>query len=98
MLYEVITKGGEKVRGTYYESDAENLVDTAVTLKGSYEEHPKYGRTFAFESLHVNQNELFFFLNRVIKGLSRKLTADLIEQYGETGLIEILDHDRNNFV
>lgn len=92
-FFVALLKQGEKISGTYYESDVSHLDQAAVTLKGDYVEHPKYGRTFRFESLHVNQNELFFFLNRVIKGFSKKMTADLIEQYGEAGLISILDND-----
>jgi exodeoxyribonuclease V alpha subunit len=88
-----VLKSKEKISGTYYESDVKHLKGAAVTLKGEYVDHPKYGRSFKFESLHVNQNELFFFLNRVIKGFSKKLSADLIERYTQEGLIEILDND-----
>lgn len=88
-----LLRSGEKISGTYYESEVAHIKGAAVTLKGEYEEHKKYGRTFRFESITVNQNELFFFLNRVVKGFTKKLTADLIEKYGEEGLVEILDND-----
>ncbi|MDD5052390.1 MAG: AAA family ATPase [Sulfuricurvum sp.] len=86
-------KSGEKISAHYYESDVENLKDAAVTLKGSWEEHTHHGRTFKAHSLIVNQNELFFFLNRVVKGFTKKLTAELIERYGTDGLINILDNN-----
>ncbi|HEX5329330.1 AAA family ATPase [Sulfuricurvum sp.] len=86
-------KGGDKISAHYYESDVDNLKDAAVTLKGSWEEHAQHGRTFKAQSLIVNQNELFFFLNRVVKGFTKKLTAELIEKYGTEGLIDILDND-----
>jgi len=86
-------KSGEKISAHYYESDVEHLKDAAVTLKGVWEVHTQYGRTFKAESLLVNQNELFFFLNRVVKGFTKKLTAELIEKYGAEGLIEILDNN-----
>lgn len=92
-FFIAVLKSNEKVSGTYYESEVSHLKGAAITFKGEYVDHPKYGRSFKFESLHVNQNELFFFLNRVIKGFSKKLTADMIEKYGEAGLIHILDHD-----
>lgn len=92
-FFIAVLSSGEKIRGSYYESDVEHLIDAAVTLEGTYETHLKYGRSFAFERLHVNQNPLFFFLNRVIKGLTRSMSAELIERYGEAGLIEILEHD-----
>jgi exodeoxyribonuclease V alpha subunit len=88
-----VLKSGEKISGTYYESDVSHLKNAALTLKGQYVEHKKYGRSFNFDTITVNQNELFFFLNRVVKGFTKKLTADLIEKYGEEGLIDILDND-----
>jgi exodeoxyribonuclease V alpha subunit len=86
-------KSGDKISAHYYESDVDHLVNAAVTLKGSWEEHRQHGRTFKAHSLIVNQNELFFFLNRVVKGFTKKLTAELIEKYGTDGLIDILDND-----
>jgi exodeoxyribonuclease V alpha subunit len=92
-FFIAVLKSGEKVSGHYYESSIEHLKGAAITLKGHFDEHKKHGRTFKFESLTVNQNELFFFLNRVIKGFSKKLTADVIEKFGQEGLIDILDND-----
>ena len=86
-------RSGEKISAHYFESDVTHLVGAAVTLKGSWEEHERYGRSFRAESLLVNQHELFFFLNRVVKGFTKKLTAELIERYSTEGLIEILDND-----
>ncbi|MDQ7043511.1 MAG: AAA family ATPase [Sulfurimonas sp.] len=86
-------KSGEKVSGSYFESDIESIKDSAITLTGFWEEHKKYGKTFKFETLKVNQNELFFFLNKIIKGFTKKLTAELIEKFGQEGLIDILDND-----
>jgi len=86
-------KSGEKVSGTYYESDIESIKGSAITLSGFWEEHKKYGKTFKFETLKVNQNELFFFLNKIIKGFTKKLTAELIDKFGQEGLVDILDND-----
>ncbi len=86
-------KSGEKISAHYHESDVANLQDAAVTLKGEWEVHKNYGKTFKAESLLVNQNELFFFLNRVVKGFTKKLTAELIEKYSQEGLIDILEND-----
>ncbi len=86
-------KSGEKVSGTYYESDIESIKGSAITLTGFWDDHKKYGNTFKFETLKVNQNELFFFLNKIIKGFTKKLTAELIEKFGQDGLVDILDND-----
>jgi exodeoxyribonuclease V alpha subunit len=92
-FFIALLSDGTKIRASYYESDVSHLKGAAVRLTGYYEEHKKYGKTFVVESLHVNQNQLFFFLNRVIKGFTKKLSAELIETFGEEGLVEILDND-----
>ncbi len=86
-------KSGEKISGTYYESDIESIKGSAITLQGFWDEHKKYGKTFKFETLKVNQNELFFFLNKIVKGFTKKLSAELIEKFGQEGLVDILDND-----
>jgi len=88
-----VLKSGEKISGTYYESAVSNLKGSAITLKGHWEEHKKYGKTFKFDFLKVNQNELFFFLNKIIKGFTKKLSAELIEHFGAEELVNILDND-----
>ncbi len=92
-FFIAVLKSGEKISGTYYESDIESIKGSAITLKGVWEEHKKYGKTFKFEHLKVNQNELFFFLNKIIKGFTKKLSAELIEHFGAEKLVEILDND-----
>ena len=86
-------KSGEKISGTYYESSVENIKNSAITLQGEWHEHKKHGKTFKFDSIKVNQNELFFFLNKIIKGFTKKLAADLIEQFGSKELVNILDNE-----
>ena len=92
-FFIALLASGEKISGHYHESSIASIENAAVTLEGEYVDHPKYGRTFRFHSLIVNQHELFFFLNRVVKGFPKKVTAELIETFGEAGLIDILDND-----
>ena len=92
-FFIAVLKSGEKISGSYFESSIESIKGSAISLKGYWEEHKKYGKTFKFEHLKVNQNELFFFLNKIIKGFTKKLSAELIEQFGSEGLIDILDND-----
>ena len=92
-FFIAVLKSGEKISGTYYESAIESIKGSAITLTGFWDEHKKHGKTFKFETLKVNQNELFFFLNKIIKGFTKKLSADLIEKFGQEGLIDILDND-----
>ena len=88
-----VLKTGEKISGVYYESDVQNLKGSAITLRGYWEEHKKYGKSFKFDFLKVNQNELFFFLTKIIKGFTKKISADLIERFGSEELVNILDND-----
>lgn len=92
-FFIAVFKTGEKISGTYFETNVSTLKGSAVTLSGYWDEHKKYGKTFKFEHLKVNQNQLFFFLNKIIKGFTKKLSAELIEKFGEKGLIDILNND-----
>lgn len=58
-FFIAVLKSGEKISGSYFESSVSHLKDSAVTLRGYWEEHKKYGKTFKFEQIKVNQNELF---------------------------------------
>ncbi len=92
-FFVALLKSGEKVSGVYFESDVSHIKGSAVTLKGRWEYHKKYGKTFKFDSIRVNQNELFFFLNKIVKGFTKKLAAELIEHFGPEELVNILDND-----
>ena len=82
-FFIALLASGEKISGHYFDSSIASIENAAVTLEGEYVEHQKYGRTFRFHTLNVNQHELFFFLNRVVKGFPKKVTAELIETFGE---------------
>lgn len=92
-FFIAVLKSGEKISGTYYESAVENIKGSAITLSGFWDEHKKHGKTFKFTSIKVNQNQLFFFLNKIVKGFTKKLSAELIEQFGADELVDILDND-----
>ena len=92
-FFIAVLKTGEKISGSYHESEVKYLKDSAITLSGFWNEHKKYGKTFKFESIKVNQNQLFFFLNKIVKGFTKKLSSQLIEHFGEDGLIDVLDND-----
>jgi exodeoxyribonuclease V alpha subunit len=92
-FFIAVLKTGEKISGTYLESEVSHIKGSAITLSGYWEEHKKYGKTFKFDSIKVNQNQLFFFLNKIVKGFTKKLSAELIEHFGSEKLIDILDND-----
>ena len=92
-FFIAVLKTGEKVSGTYFESEVKDIKGSAITLTGIWEEHKKYGKTFKFTSIKVNQNQLFFFLNKIVKGFTKKLSSELIEHFGTEELVKILDDD-----
>nr|WP_321266642.1 AAA family ATPase [uncultured Sulfurimonas sp.] len=92
-FFIAVLKTGEKISGTYLESEVSHIKGSAITLSGFWEEHKKYGKTFKFDSIKVNQNQLFFFLNKIVKGFTKKLSSELIEHFGNEKLIDILDND-----
>ncbi|NPA59716.1 MAG: AAA family ATPase [Epsilonproteobacteria bacterium] len=92
-FFIAVLKTGEKISGVYLESEVKHIKDSAITLGGYWDEHKKYGKTFKFDTIKVNQNHLFFFLNKIVKGFTKKLSAELIEHFGEDGLVDVLDND-----
>ncbi len=38
-FFIAVLKTGEKISGTYFESDVSNIQGSAITLKGEWEEH-----------------------------------------------------------
>ena len=58
----------------------------------------KYGRQFAFSNCRHIGNELLFFLSRVVKGIGEKLAKELVDQYGEEMLLDILDRSPQRLV
>ncbi|MBI3873674.1 MAG: AAA family ATPase, partial [Arcobacter sp.] len=54
--------------------------------------HNKYGVQFAFTSLEIKQNEILFFLTKIVKGFTKKLANEIIKKYSQDELYEILDN------
>lgn len=68
-----------------------DLKGIAVKVIGSWQKHKTYGVQFVFTELMILENELFYFLTKVVKGLGRKLAAALIDSLGEENLEQVLD-------
>ncbi|MEA3352884.1 MAG: AAA family ATPase [Campylobacterota bacterium] len=87
-----VLENGQKICGQYFDTDLEKLVGEEIILKGVWNSHKKYGVQFAFESLQVKEAEIFFFLTKIVKGISKKLAFDMTRKYDEDELCEILDN------
>jgi exodeoxyribonuclease V alpha subunit len=47
---------------------------------------------FAFTAMEIREEELFFFLTKIVKGISKKLIKEIFKKYSEDELYEILDN------
>ncbi|MEA3288700.1 MAG: AAA family ATPase [Campylobacterota bacterium] len=90
--YIGVLENGQKICGQYFDTDLEKLTGEEITLKGVWNSHKKYGVQFVFESLQLKEAEIFFFLTKIVKGISKKLAFEMTKKYDEDELCEILDN------
>jgi len=67
-----------------------NLTGTEYEFQGGWQ-RSKYGYQFVFEQATLLTNRLFYFLAKVVKGLGEKMSRRLIDHYGESELIDIIE-------
>ena len=82
----------QKICGTYFDTDIEKIVGENIILTGNWVTHKKYGIQFAFDTLELKEQELYFFLTKIVKGIGRKVALELLEKYSEEELIEVLNN------
>ena len=81
----------QKICGTYFDTEIDKLVGEKIILSGNWVTHKKYGIQFAFNTLEVKEEELYFFLTKIVKGIGRKVALELLEKYSDEELVEILN-------
>jgi len=86
------TETGVTLCGVYYDADVD-LQGVQIKVIGEWQKHKAYGMQFVFDELIILENELFYFLTKVVKGLGKKLATFLIDSMGEEKLEYILDSD-----
>ena len=86
------TETGTTLCGVFYDADID-LQGVQIKAMGEWQKHKAYGMQFVFDELIILENELFYFLTKVVKGLGRKLATFLIDSMGEERLEHILDTD-----
>ncbi|OSS42540.1 RecD-like DNA helicase YrrC [Desulfurella amilsii] len=62
-------------------------------IEGNWVKHPKYGEQIDAINITINTQGLFFFLANIVKGLGATLAKQLIKEYGETELVNILNNN-----
>ena len=90
--YIAVLDNDQKICGQYFDTDLEKLVGEEVKITGNWQTHKKYGVQFVFTSLELKEAEIFFFLTKIVKGVSKKLAHELTKEYDDEELCEILDN------
>ena len=90
--YIAVLENNQKVCGHYFDTDLGKLEGEELLLGGVWVIHPKYGVQFAFDSLELRNNEIFFFLTKIVKGFTKKLATEITKKYTENELYEIFDN------
>ena len=90
--YIAVLKNDQKICGQYFDTDLTKLINEEIILEGTWNTHNKYGVQFVFTSLQIKEKEIFFFLTKIVKGISNKLAKNLLDKYTEDQLCDILDN------
>jgi len=90
--YIAVLKNDQKICGQYFDAPLQKLVGEEILINGSWNTHKKYGVQFVFTSLQVKEAEIYFFLTKIVKGISKKLAHELTLKYSDDELCEILDN------
>jgi len=67
------------------------LTGVSVTFSGYIGNDSKYGAQYEFEQMSINESSLFYFLTKVVKGFPTNLAVQLIDEYGEKKLEQIIE-------
>ena len=86
-----VLENNQKICGSYFDTDIEKIVGEEVVLVGNWITHKKYGVQFAFDTLELKEEELYFFLTKIVKGIGKKVAHELLEKYTEDELVEVLN-------
>jgi len=90
--YIAVLENDQKICGQYFDTDLHKLVGEEVIITGVWNTHKKYGVQFVFTSMELKEAEIFFFLTKIVKGITQKLAHELTKKYTEDELCDILDN------
>ena len=90
--YIAVLENDQKICGQYFDTDLHKLVGEEILITGAWNSHKKYGVQFVFTSLELKEAEIFFFLTKIVKGITVKLAHELTKKYTEDELCDILDN------
>lgn len=90
--YIGVLQNDQRICGQYFDTDLNILVGEEIIITGLWNNHKKYGIQFVFTSLELKEAEIFFFLTKIVKGITKKLAHELTKKYTEDELCDILDN------
>ena len=93
-----VSDDGIRLCGKVFDFDPQTLEDEEVELEGSWTSHKKYGQQFEFISLNISQNEMFFFLTKILKGFSKTSAKAILKKYSQDELEEIFENNPNKLL
>ncbi len=92
-----VLENDQKICGSYFDTDIDKIIGEEIMLTGNWVTHKKYGIQFAFDTLVIKEQELYFFLTKIVKGIGKKVAHDLLDKYKEEELITIFNEDHMNY-
>lgn len=93
-----VLENNQKICGSYFDTDIDKIVGEEIILTGNWVTHKKYGVQFAFDTLELKEQELYFFLTKIVKGIGKKVAHELLVKYKEEELIEVLNERPNELL
>ena len=87
-----VLENNQKICGSYFDTDLKKLEGVELLLKGTWITHDKYGVQFSFESLEIKEEEIYFFLTKIVKGITKKLAIEITSKYNDEQLANMLDN------
>jgi len=93
-----VLDNNQKICGTYFDTDLKKLEGETILLKGRWKTHKKYGVQFEFDTLELKEDELFFFLTKIVQGVGTKLAKTLLKKYTQDELANILDNSPSDLL
>jgi len=69
-----------------------DIKDVEVLCKGEWVKS-KQGIAFEFTQIELLENDIYFFLTKVVKGIGPALAKKLLKEIGEDALVEILENN-----
>ncbi|MFL9610970.1 AAA family ATPase [Methylobacillus sp. Pita2] len=82
---------GNSIAGELPAMKADHLIGAQVRLEGDWESN-KFGDTFKFTSLMLDEDRVVHFLNKMVGYISRPTAMAINKEFGEEGTWEVLNN------